>query len=207
MNFEDFQKAWQSQDASAQVTINAEVLMKEVRRNQQQFQATIFWRDAREVGVAIFLTWYFIQRGLRTDSWTDCLVGLTCFGVGAFMVVDRLLQRKKQPLASDSLLVCVQTSLLQVNHQIWLLKNIFWWYLLPLSAALGVSVAVTCWHELDRASQLAGWCGYAVVCILLDWFLYWLNQTAVKKSLVPRRRELEVLLAETGNPVPTSTKP
>ena len=204
MNFEDFQKAWQSQDAVPKVAINADVLLKEVRRNQKNFGRTIFWRDVREVGVAFLLTWYFIQRGLRTDSWTDCLVGVTCFGVGAFMVVDRLLQRKKQPLASDSLLACVQTSLHQVNHQIWLLKNIFWWYLLPLSAALGVSVAVTCWHERDQAAQLAGWCVYAVICILMDWFLYWLNQTAVKKSLEPRRHELEALLAETGNPVPPS---
>jgi CubicO group peptidase (beta-lactamase class C family) len=35
----------------------------------------------------------------------------------------------------------------------------------------------------------------------LDWFTYWLNQAAVKKSLEPRKRELEALLAETGNPV------
>ena len=204
MNFEDFQKAWQVQDAITKVAINADVLLKEVRRNQKKFWRTIFWRDVREEGVAFFLTWHFIHHGLRTDSWTDCLVGVTCFGVGAFMVVDRLLQRKKQPLASDSLLACVQTSLHQVNHQIWLLKNIFWWYLLPLSAALGVSVAVTCWHERDQAAQLAGWCVYSVVCILLDWFLYWLNQTAVKKSLEPRRQELEALLAETGNPVQPS---
>ena len=31
MNFEDFQKAWQSQDAGAKVTINADALLKEVQ--------------------------------------------------------------------------------------------------------------------------------------------------------------------------------
>ena len=204
MNFEDLQKAWQSQDAGAKLIINADLLLKEVRRNQRQFWRTIFWRDVREVGVAFWLTWYFMQRGLRTDAWTDCLVALACFGVGAFMVVDRLLQRRKQPVASDALVGCVETSLRQVNHQIWLLKNVFWWYLLPLSAALGVSVAVSSWQARSHASQLIGWCVYSVVCILLDWFLYWLNQAAVKKSLEPRRRELEALLAETGNPVPAS---
>ena len=34
MNFDDLQKAWQSQDAAAKVTINADVLLKEVRRIQ-----------------------------------------------------------------------------------------------------------------------------------------------------------------------------
>jgi CubicO group peptidase (beta-lactamase class C family) len=206
MNFEDLQKAWQSQNASAKVTINTDLLMKEVRRNQRQFRATIFWRDVREVGVAFLLTWYFTQRGLRTNAWTDCLVGLACFGVGTFMVVDRLLQRRKQAVANNSLVACIETSLQQVNHQIWLLKNIFWWYLLPLSAALGVSVAVSSWHSRNHTSQLVGWCVYALICILLDWFLYWLNQAAVKKSLEPRKRELKALLAETGNPVsPTKT--
>ena len=59
MNFEALQKTWQSQDASAKVTINADVLLKEVRRNQRHFWATIFWRDVREVGVAFLLTLFF----------------------------------------------------------------------------------------------------------------------------------------------------
>jgi hypothetical protein len=44
MNFEDLQNAWQCQHASAKLNINAnaDVLLKEVRRNQQQFRATIF---------------------------------------------------------------------------------------------------------------------------------------------------------------------
>ena len=70
MNFEDLQKAWQSQDAGAKVTINADVLLKEVRRNQRHFRATIFWRDVREVGVAFLLTLLFFvswPAGSRLD--------------------------------------------------------------------------------------------------------------------------------------------
>ena len=52
MNFEELQEAWQSQDTSAKVTIRADALLKEVRRKQRQFRATIFWRDVRELGVA-----------------------------------------------------------------------------------------------------------------------------------------------------------
>ncbi len=65
MNFEELQKAWQSQDASAKMTINADVLLKEVRRNQQQFRATIFWRDVREVGLAFLGALFFLYHGLR----------------------------------------------------------------------------------------------------------------------------------------------
>ena len=65
MNFEDLQKAWQSQNPSANVTIKAELLLKEVRRNQHYFRATIFWRDVREVGVAFLLALYFFYK-----AWT-----------------------------------------------------------------------------------------------------------------------------------------
>jgi hypothetical protein len=200
MNFEELQKTWQAQDAGAKVTINADQLLKEVRRNQQQFRATIFWRDAREVGAAFLLALYFSYRGLRQDGWADGLVGFACFGVGTFMVVDRLLQRGKQPAASDSLKTCIEGSLLQVNHQIWLLRNVFWWYLLPIAVALGISIGCSSWHARNSGlSAVFVWVISNLFVALVYWGIYWLNQFAVRKSLDPRRQELESLLAALGN--------
>lgn len=196
MNLEDFQKSWQSQDAQSRISINADVLLNEVRRNQQQFWATIFWRDVREVGVAFLLTLFFSYHGLRHHDWTDFLVGFACFGVGAFMVIDRLLQRKKQPAQNDSIKACVQSSLHQVNHQIWLLKNILWNYLLPLAAALEISICVSAWHSRNNLIvALFGFVAPTLIVALLYWGIYRLNQFAVHKSLEPRRHELESLLA------------
>jgi Na+/proline symporter len=195
MNFEDLQKTWQSQDASAKVTINADVLLKEVRRNQRQFWATIFWRDLREVGVAFLLTLFFLHQGMRHHDWTDHLLAFAGFGVGTFMVVDRLLQRRKQPVANDSLKSCIESSLLQVNHQIWLLKNVFWWYLMPFAAAVGISISHSALHARNPgfAAMIAG--VVALFVTLLYWGIYWLNQFGVRKCLEPRRQELETLLA------------
>lgn len=199
MNFEDLQKAWQSQNPGAKVTINTDLLLREVRRNQKHFARTIFWRDVREAGLAYVLAGYFIRHGLWTGVWTNCLIGLACFGVGTFMIVDRWLQRGKPPAAND-LVACVEASLHQVNHQIWLLRNIAWWYLLPLALTIGISVTAQVWDSEHATSQLAGLGVYAFFVILLYWFIYWLNQFAVKKTLEPRKRELEALLVETGNP-------
>jgi hypothetical protein len=196
MDFEDVQKAWQSQNAGAKLTINSDVLLKEVRRNQQQFWATIFWRDVREVGVAFLGTLFFSYHGLRHHDWTDFLVGFACFGVGAFMVIDRLLQRKKQPAQNDSIKDCVQSSLHQVNHQIWLLRNILWNYLLPPAAALEISICVSAWHSRNNLIvALFGFVAPTLIVALLYWGVYRLNQFAVHKSLEPRRHELESLLA------------
>ena len=103
MNFEDLQKAWLAQDANARVTINAGALMKEVRRNQGQFRRTIFWRDAREVGVAAFLTWLFLRRGIHDHDWSLYLVAFGCFFVGTFIVVDRLIRHQRRPAFTNGL--------------------------------------------------------------------------------------------------------
>jgi CubicO group peptidase (beta-lactamase class C family) len=199
MNFEDLQKAWQSQDAGAHVTINAAVLLKEVRRNQGQFRGTIFWRDVREVGVAAFLTWLFLRWGIRDHDWSLDLVAFGCFFVGAFIVVDRLIQHQRRPVMNDSLHACIESSLAQVSHQSWLLKNVFWWYLLPIETGLGVFIAKQAWQERHAGlPMMVGLLVYALFCAGTCWGIYWLNQFAVRKNLEPRRQELETLLAETG---------
>src|SRR5450432_217288 len=135
MNFDDFKKAWQSQDAAEKISINADVLLNEVRRNQQNFRQMIFLRDVREVGIAALLVPVFIYGGWKTH-WTLYLSAFACFVVGADMVLDRLQQGKKTPDLHGSLKECAVTSLAEVCHQIWLLKNILWNYILPLSVPL-----------------------------------------------------------------------
>lgn len=199
MDFEDLQKAWQSQNASAQVTINSDMLLKEVRRNQQQFWATIFWRDVKEVGMAFLLALFFSYRGWRHHDWTDYLLVVACLGVGTFMVVDRLVQRTLRPIFNDSLKGCIEASLIQVNHQIWLLRNIFWWYLLPLTVGWGISVLGTNWHVQHFNFRIVfGEFTSVLLGVSIFWGVYWLNQFAVRKNLEPRRKELEALLASLG---------
>ena len=153
MNFDDMQKAWQSHDARAKVMIDAEVLLKEVRHNQRSFWAMIFWRDAREVGVAAWMTWLFLHWGIRDRMLAVYLLAFTCFGVGAFMVADRLIQRRKQPPLNDSLKACIEGSLFHVNHQIWLLRNVFWWYLLPLGGGIAGFLGYLAWRVIFRRGR------------------------------------------------------
>jgi hypothetical protein len=195
MNFEDLQKTWQAQTAGARITIDADVLLKEVRRNQDHFCAIILWRDIREVGVALLLAVFFVYCGLRFHDWVPYVLTSACCGVGAFMGVDRVRQRRRQPAVNDSLKTCIESSLRQVNHQIWLLKNVLWWYLSPFAAGLGVAVGISIWRSRHTGVVVAGLSVYLLAVALLFWGVYWLNQYAVRKGLEPRRQELETLLA------------
>jgi CubicO group peptidase (beta-lactamase class C family) len=198
MNFEDFQKAWQAQDAAEKISINADALLNEVRRNQQNFRRMIFLRDVREVGIAALLVPVFIYGGWKTH-WTLYLSAFACFVVGADMVLDRLQQGKKTPDLHGSLKDCVATSLAEVCHQIWLLKNILWNYILPLSVPVLLFFGWCAWSmPLPVAARILFLLFLAGFSLLVDVFVYWLNQFAVRKGLEPRRQELEKLLNELG---------
>jgi hypothetical protein len=196
MNFEDLQKSWQSQNPGALVTINAEVLLQEVRRNQRQFWAAILWRDAREVGVCVIMALFFLHWARHGQSWSWYLLSFCCLFAGAFLLVDRWIQHRQQPVKHESLQACILSSLFQVNHQIWLLKNVFWWYLLPILIGLGAVSASALWqkHQAGLAAMIGLGAFDVVFYGLIYWGVYWLNQFAVRKTLKPRRQELETLL-------------
>lgn len=181
MNFETLQQRWQQQETRSQVRVDASLVLQEVRRNQHTLEIALFWRDFRETGAALLVTIIFLS---RARDWTDYLGAVTAVGVGTCILVDRMMQRKKRPVQSDSLRCFVQRSLDQVRHQSWLLRNVLWWYMLPLTMPILSSLVV---HD----HGLTSW----IVFMLVMVFVYWLNQKAVRDCFVPMEQELERVLA------------
>jgi hypothetical protein len=200
MSPDDFQQAWQASSAQSRITIDADVLVKEVRRNQQQFACTILTRDIREVGVALILipVWLFLGARLSLPwSWYLTIPGL--IWVAAFMVVDRRRHSQRQPEPDEPLREQIKYSLAQVEHQIWLLRNVLWWYILPVAIPCLAFFAQIAWESFARGRELVDFVPpflfSATVCGGVMLFVYWLNQKAVRSSLEPRRAELERLLS------------
>jgi D-alanyl-D-alanine carboxypeptidase len=201
MNFDEMQKAWQAEGAQGRLTVDADLLLKEVQRNQRSFAATIFCRDVREIGVALVLVPVWIFMGIRsTLPWTWYLCVPALLWIAGFMYVDRKRQRRQEARAGNTLREQIEISLAQVEHQIWLLRNVLWWYLLPLWAAMVIFFGHSAWQR-ERAgeSALATTAGAVIVTGLVFWGIYWLNQYCVRKQLEPRRRELQSLLASLQN--------
>jgi CubicO group peptidase (beta-lactamase class C family) len=97
------------------------------------------------------------------------------------------------------MLETLRCELRKVQVQIDLLRSILWWYLLPL----GVGVVV---YNRGIAGSLWAWISYVAFVIALFVFIYWLNQRAVRKTLLPLKSEIEALLhsAESGEPLDQS---
>lgn len=194
MNPDELKEVWRTQLTGRRVTLNADIVLRELERSKSHFEATILWRDMREVGAAVFVAAFFLWFGIKDHAWPPLVLAALCAGVAVFMVVDRFLQRKRRPTYSDPLLACVEESLAQINHQIWLLKNVFWWYLLPLGVGCALSWGQVSWTLLKAGLWRLKDLVIPLVGVLFYWGIYRLNQWAVKKDLEPRRQELETLL-------------
>jgi len=204
---DELKNAWQSQTSPQRLTLDAGLVLNEVRRNERQFAAMIYCRDLREVGVAVVLipVWFYL--GLKQSlPWSWYAVVPALLWIAGFMMIDRIRQRPHQPKPGDTLRCSIEKSLAQVEHQIWLLRNVLWWYLLPILAGLLVWPAHRTWQTRDDGWQsLAEFAGITFTFILVFGFIYWLNQYAVRKQLEPRRQELQALLGSLNESGETSS--
>ena len=210
MTFNELQKNyWQKDVAASKLTIDSDMLIREVKRNKQAFESTIFWRDFREVAVSVIMVGVFLHGAFkaRENMWIAgalVFVAIMCLYVAAFFVIDRRLQRKKEARHTDPLLACIETSLTQVKHQIWLLKNVFWWYLLPFAFGLAIFFTFTTWDLCKNlpVMRVLPMFGFVLLIVaLIFWGVYQLNQYGVRKVLIPRKDELEAMLKSITNDV------
>ncbi len=196
MTFDELKKNWQSQQSRQVLNIDSDMLLKEVRRNKDHFQSMVFWRDIREIGVALFLAGWIGYDFLETKDWLMLPLGLAALFIAVFMIVDRIIQKRKKPLRTDTLIDCIDSSLIQIKHQIRLLRGVFWWYLLPiLIGAAFVTVPMAWMWRNDSSLFWPHVLKSTAIWTVLSWGVYKLNQYAVRKFLQPRRQELEDLVS------------
>lgn len=203
---DDFQKAWHSPSAQTQITINMELLLREVRRHQQEFRAKVFWRDCTEIGLATLMIPGWIYLGITFSlPWTWYLsIPVFAWWIG-FMLYYRMRLKLPPSQPDNSLVECVEHSLVELEHQIWLLRNVVWWYLLPPTVAIlaffaqvifGAEIPLIPgggWQDILARGIVFSWMSLFILAIY--YFVYAMNQYAVRSQLQPRRQELLALRA------------
>ena len=98
MNLDELREAWKSQEGDPRSGFDASEILQKVREKQRKFNRSIFWRDVREVGAALLVAAVFFFYGTLSwpggRLWTWNLAAAMMIGVGAFMVIDRIRQRR-----------------------------------------------------------------------------------------------------------------
>ncbi len=193
MSLDKFQQAWKAEASQLKVTFDADLLSKQVQQSHDQFRSLIFWRDVREIGVSLLLIpiWFAMGIGLSLP-WSWWLTVPALIWVAGFMLIDRKRHPKTPSEPGESLLFYAKESLSQVDHQIWLLRNVFWWYLLPFTISLSAFFIHVAWNTTGT------WWGAMLVAAPFGLFLYYLyrwiyrlNQQAVRQQLQPRQEHLQ----------------
>jgi hypothetical protein len=207
MDPDTFKQAWLAQPSQTRLTMDAELLLKELQRKQQCFTATIFWRDVREVGTCLLLLPLWLYLGVKQSSpWTWYLVVPVLLWVAGYMLVDRMRYKRQPPEPGESLRHRAENSLAQVEHQLWLLRNVIWWYLLPIALAVMAFFGQVAWQK-----RAGGWWTALAVSLVVALGVsvlagvYWLNQYAIRWELEPRRRELQTVLLSLQDETPDTS--
>ncbi len=160
MSLDKYQQAWKAEASQVQVTVDADLLSKEVQKTHEAFRSMVFWRDVREVGTSlVMIPIWFVMGIVMSLPWTWYLTVPALLWIAGFMLVDRRRHPQRPSDPGEPLLFYVKESLAQVEHQIWLLRNVFWWYLLPPSISLMAFFTDVTWQSSD------GWLEFSFV----DW--------------------------------------
>lgn len=197
MNLDKFQRAWKVDASELKVTFDSELLSQQVQQSHDKFRNIIFWRDVREVSVSLLMIPIWLAMGIGMSlPWSWWLTVPVLLWIAGFMLIDRKLHPKAASDPGQPLLFYAKESLTQVEHQIWLLRNIFWWYLLPFTISLMAFFIHVAWNTTGT------WWGCILVttpfgAVLFRVYrkIYRLNQKAVDEQLQPRQEHLQRIVA------------
>jgi len=198
MNDDELKKLWQQQplrvpDPSAAQLISA------MQNKTSLLRRCLDARDVREllacaVVILVFGCFYFTVYREPISRLGDLIViGSTIFIAWKFVHT-----RRTTPPAPPGATVVesLRAELNSVRAQSRLLGSVLWWYLLP--PTIGLLIA-TWGLPINLHAKIPA----TLFFIAVDAFLYWLNQWARSKQLLPLEAQLQSLLhsAETGEPL------
>jgi len=187
---------WQQDQTSGRFSIDEEAMYNLLNKQAKRFSRQIRFRDYLEgiLGflIAIFFAAVpFLWSGKNQTSWVDHWEWFTLSAGALFIAIAFVYQRRQaRQWETDTGIDIKQTlirNLASVAHQIKLLKNIVWWYCLPMEIPL-VFVAVK--SDAFDAFRLDYLLGSAALMIAIAGCNWWY----VKKDLVPKQAALKQML-------------
>lgn len=202
MNFDDLKDVWQAAPAAHPPRAIDEALLHSVRQGSRKFDRAIFWRDVREVAASLVVALVFghiawSAQAEGSPAWPAWLATVLPLGVAAFFLVDRARSRRRHGPSGADVLTELDRAIAAVRHQITLLRNVLWWYLLPLGLSvvlLALQIVLYLPMNVPPEVALAVKIVVALVAIgpafAFHWWVWKLNQKAVRDDLEPRLAEL-----------------
>ncbi|MCR9280024.1 MAG: hypothetical protein NXH85_18850 [Pseudomonadaceae bacterium] len=159
----------------------------ELKKRQRRLAGQVRRRDWTEAIVGCICTAFFAYIALADVfggmRWDWLAVAMGCGFVSAFMIRERVLVARVRQANTQPLVQSLENDLRAVERQIYLLRNVAWWYVLPIELPM-LFVALT---GPEFASIRALFITMGVVLALV---IIALNRWVVRKTLLPQRKAL-----------------
>jgi hypothetical protein len=198
MNDHELKQLWQKQPLRDPALAPVQVISA-MQKKTTRLRRVLDARDARELlacGLVIIIFGIFFFTVYREPI--PRVGDLIIIGSTIFIAWKLIHTRRMTPAAPPgaTIVESLRAELHAVRAQSRLLGSVLWWYLIP--PTIGMLVAT--W---GLPINLHGKVASTLVFIGIDVLLYWLNQWARSKQLLPVEAQLESLLhsAETGEPL------
>ena len=181
--------------ARLRLTGEAEVRLRELQRQHKRFAAWHFWGDVLEVtglGMGAGVALYF---GSQEHCWPLFPIALSCLWVAAFLAVELVRRRPTPRSRPEPPLAWAVEALEQVQHRLWLKRNVLWWHAVPIEVGLVFYLVWLAWWSRQTAADLKQ---VGLVTLLGAVFVGALHLVAhrspKRKDFEPRLREWEAIL-------------
>ncbi|MCW5549657.1 MAG: hypothetical protein KIT44_11905 [Opitutaceae bacterium] len=192
MKWHELENLWQTQPAAPAAASWDEAAFETQRR---RFARGLARRDWLETAAGLFVAAMFSLPPLLAGAaaWPAWIAVALVLGVTAVFVRERRRARRAAPAPEAPLRLRLEAEIAELEHQRRLLRNVAWWYLLPLLLAIALLVwavhlavpgqltTAMIWRLVWFGAIMAG-----VAAVTL-----WLNHQAVRRTIEPRLRELQ----------------
>ncbi len=182
---DDLKASWKQRQSELADSGRIDELASRVFSRTSWFERVILRRDWIETAAAIFVIVMFAGMFFRQESWLARVGAITVIlgAIEILVVLHWTRRRGGRPQHDLPLAEFCAAEIARVDRQIWLLRHVNWWYSGPI--LLGC-----CLLTFGRSIS---WVAIVInlMCYLaVGWFVYWLNQRAVRTQLIPLREEL-----------------
>ncbi len=189
MKFDDLRSSWKETNKKPLSFEEREQLVTKVCRQVEQLSSTLFRRDLIETIAAIAAIIAFLPLFGKPGIIVAKIGAATIIGGAAYIIYKMHHTRTitQRPALDAPLREFCEIEIERLDQQIALLRSVVSWYLAPI--IIGVNLVFSGLVGFAGIGQ-----GYCIMTLLLAAFIYWLNQRAVAKTLLPMKEELTKLL-------------
>ncbi len=197
MDFEQMRVIWDSQNEQPLYVLDQQALHATVRRKGRCIEKSVKTFEGLMIAILLAVAVILVgKRVLSGPEWqTSMVIGaaltlLVAVVAAVNLALGRARRLKRERVFDESIVGDIDKALSQVDYQVARLKNIHYWFLLPMAAMIGTSFMM---RGVSLAELFGSkiWVGpLFLLAILINYAAVWLEMRWFHR---PRKRSLQAL--------------